>query len=120
MKQIVLISLVFFVCQSLLGQSAPISKWVTDYCATKGGDQAAYKGLQEHGNSKEIAAAVWAYVNDSTKTDFEYTVYLIKGLAKKHTEKDTRSSYVRSLTTIALETAESGHAKSIERVENVR
>ncbi|MES2556225.1 MAG: hypothetical protein V4604_08750 [Bacteroidota bacterium] len=102
MKQIALISILFFACQSLVAQSGPVSKWVTDYCTTKGGDQTAYKGLQEYGNSKEIAAAVWAYVNDSTKTDFEYTVYLIKGLAKKHTEKDTRSSYVRSLTAIAL------------------
>src|SRR3989338_112105 len=102
MKQIVLISVLFFVCQSLTAQSGPISKWVTDYCATKGGDQEAYKGLQEHGNSKEVAAAIWTYVNDTTKTDFEYTVYLIKGLANKHTEKDTRSSYVRSLTAIAL------------------
>lgn len=102
MKQIVLISIVFFACQSLVGQSNPVSKWVNDYCTTKGGDQTAYKGLQEHVNSKEIAAAIWTYVNDTTKTDFEYTVYLIKGLAKKHTEKDTRSSYVRSLTAIAL------------------
>ncbi len=102
MKQVIVSFVVFFACLSLSGQVNPVSKWVNDYCVTKGADQTAYKGLQEHANTKEVAAAIWTYVNDSTKTEFEYTVYLIKGLAKKHVEKDTRSSYVRSLTNIAL------------------
>jgi hypothetical protein len=95
-----LLLLAFLTLGSVFGQQ-PVGQWVSSYTETKGKDVQALQSLQQHA-PKEVAAAVWQYVNDSTKKEFEYTVYLIRTLEKKHSDKDARSSYVRSLMACAL------------------
>lgn len=95
-----LLLLHFLLLGSVYGQQ-PVGNWVTSYSESKGKDVQALQSLQAH-PPKEVAAAIWQYVNDSTRNEFEYTVYLIRTLEKKHTDKDARNSYVRSLMECAL------------------
>lgn len=79
-----------------------VSQWVKAYIGGKGKDQKAFTSLMQHNPSADVVKEVAAYVKDTNNTTFEYAVFLVKKIEKRVTDKQARTSLVRSLLDCAL------------------